>query len=212
MSPILDPLDKAEWRVREGLSWEVRDLIQRYHYSKDYAGTGTNHVLVPAETWWAGPAWGAAVWQAAVFGINRYGCLPLQLSRLVLRPDAPKNSASFLLRHSMSLLDRAKWPVLLTYADSGQGHTGAIYKATGWVSDGVGGGWNYYEPSTGRQLSSLQGGRFIECPEGWEARRTVKHRFVHRAVAASSDAADFQSDEGGSQPTLLLQLGLDVPA
>ena len=26
------------------------------------------------------------------------------------------------------------------------------------------------------------------------------------AVAASSDAADFQSDEGGSQPTLLLQL------
>lgn len=106
----------------------------------------------------------------------------------------------------MALLDRSQWPVLLTYADSGQGHTGAIYDATGWIKDGMGGGWNYYEPTTGRQLASIQDGHFIECPIGWEARRTSKFRFVHRAVAASSDAAGIQPEEGGSQPTLPLHI------
>jgi len=105
----------------------------------------------------------------------------------------------------MSMLDRKTWPVLLTYADTGQGHTGAIYLATGWEPDGDGGGWNYYDPKTDRQLASIQDGHFIPCPKGWEARRTLKHRFVSHAPAASSDAADIQSDEGGSQLTLVLQ-------
>jgi len=201
-------LRKAEWRVRDGLPWEVRDLVQRYHYSRDYGGgAAAQHVLVPASSVWAGPAWGAAIWHPAVYAMRRYDCLPLQLSRLVVHPDAPKNAASFLLRRSMGLLDRRQWPVLLTYADTGQGHRGAIYEATGWDRDGQGGGWNYYEPETGRQLASIQDGHFIQCPDGWEARRTVKHRFVHRAVAASSDAPAIQVEEGGSQPTLPLHFG-----
>ena len=182
-------LHKRDWRVRDGLPWEVRDLVQRFHYSRDYGGgAAAQHVMVPVESVWSGPAWGAAVWHPAVYGIRRYGCLPLQLSRLVVRPDAPKNAASFLLRRSMGLLDRRQWPVLLTYADSGQGHTGAIYRATGWVPDGKCGGWNYYDPVTGRQLSSIQDGHFVRCPDGWDARRTIKHRFVD-AVAASSLAS-----------------------
>lgn len=201
----MTPLLRSEWRVRDGLSWEVRDLIQQFHYSRDYGGgAAARHVLVPTVSVWAGPAMGAAVWHPAVYAMRRYGVLPLQLSRLVVRPEAPKNAASFLLRWSMRLLDRSVWPVLITYADSGQGHTGAIYKATGWAADGSGGGWNYYDPATGRQLASLQDGHFIECPPGWEKRRTLKHRFIH-AVAASSDAVGFQPDEGGSQPTLPLQ-------
>lgn len=109
----------------------------------------------------------------------------------------------------MALIDRRQWPVLLTYADSGQAHTGAIYRAAGWSEDGSGGGWNYYEPISGRQLASIQDGHFITCPAGWEARRTVKYRFIHRAASASSDAAGIQSDEGGPQPTTPLQLLLD---
>ena len=205
-------LRKTDWRVRDGLSWEVRDLVQRYHYSRDYASHGVaNHVLVPSQSVWAGPAVGAAIWMPAVYGIKRYGCTPLQLSRLVVHPDAPKNAATFLLRHSMNLVDREAWPVLLTYADTGQGHTGAIYRATGWVQDGTGGGWNYYEPETGRQLASIQkNGHFIECPAGWEKRRTVKLRFVHRAASASSDASVIQTEEGGSQPTTPLHLWGDA--
>jgi hypothetical protein len=203
-------LRKADWWVRPGLSWEVRQLVQDWHYSKDFAGSsGVMHVLTRRDEVW-GRAWGAAIWYPAVYAIRRYGVLPLQLSRLVVIPDAPKNAASYLMRRSMDLVDRATWPVLLTYADTGQGHTGAIYRATGWTEDGQGGGWNYYEPGTGRQLSSLQDGVFVPCPEGWEARRTVKRRFIH-AVAASSDAAVIQTDEGVSQTTLPLQ-NLDADA
>ena len=32
----------------------------------------------------------------------------------------------------MKLLDRNRWPFLLTYADTWQGHTGHIYKASNW--------------------------------------------------------------------------------
>jgi hypothetical protein len=54
------------------------------------------------------------------------------LSRLAIRPDVPKNACSFLLSKSVAMIDRDRWPVLLTYADTWQGHTGTIYRAAGW--------------------------------------------------------------------------------
>jgi hypothetical protein len=197
-------LRKSEWRVVDIPALWARQIVQEHHYSQDYAASASYlHGLVRARDSAFGHIYGAAIWLPAVYAIRRYGCLPLQLSRLVVEPGMPTNAATFLMAHSMRLIDRVKWPVLLTYADTGQGHTGAIYKATGWESDGQGGGWNYYSPD-GKQLSSLSGGFFIPCPEGWEARRTVKFRFVHRAVAASSDAPDYQLGEGSSQLTLPL--------
>lgn len=29
-------------------------------------------------------------------------------------------------------IDRTRWPVLITYSDEGQGHTGYVYKCSGW--------------------------------------------------------------------------------
>ena len=197
-------LDRREWRVHDIPPLWARQIVQEHHYSQDYASTASYiHGLVRARQGGMSHIYGAAIWMPAVYAIRRYNCLPLQLSRLVVEPGMPTNAASFLMARSMKLIDRVKWPVLLTYADSGQGHTGAIYKATGWEQDGEGGGWNYYSPD-GKQLSSLQNGSFIPCPDGWEARRTVKHRFVHRAAAASSDAPAFQVGEGSSQLTLPL--------
>jgi len=31
-----------------------------------------------------------------------------------------------------ALIDRTRWPVLITYSDEGQGHTGHVYKCSGW--------------------------------------------------------------------------------
>jgi hypothetical protein len=60
----------------------------------------------------------------------------LSLSRLVVVPGVPKNACSFLIRHSMRLIDRERWPCLLSYADEWQGHEGTIYRAAGWVEMG----------------------------------------------------------------------------
>lgn len=60
----------------------------------------------------------------------------LALSRLAIEPEMPGNAASFLMAASIREIDRERWPVLVTYADDWRGHTGAIYRATGWREDG----------------------------------------------------------------------------
>jgi hypothetical protein len=32
-----------------------------------------------------------------------------------------------------TLIDRGRWPALVTYSDEGQGHTGHVYKCSGWT-------------------------------------------------------------------------------
>lgn len=62
----------------------------------------------------------------------------LALSRLAVAPSVPKNGASFLIGRSIRLIRRdPRWHTLLTYADTAQGHTGAIYRATNWTYLGI---------------------------------------------------------------------------
>lgn len=199
---------KVDWWVGEITTLELRRIVLEQHYSKAYAGTGGYwHGLYKRGEWPWGHVYGACVWLAQVPLMRRFGRLPLVLSRLAIEPEVPSNGASFLIRHSMALIDRDRWPILVTYADEGQGHTGAIYEASGWTFDGIGGHVMYRHPGTGQLKASLASGeaRFLPCPPGWEEVHTRKRRFIH-AVAASSDAAVNQADEGSSQLTLPLQL------
>lgn len=77
--------------------------------------------------WWIPPTKSAA---QATYPIDWQGVLCL--SRLVIEPDVPLNAASFLLARSRRLIDRERWPCLVTYADEWQGHDGGIYKADNW--------------------------------------------------------------------------------
>jgi hypothetical protein len=60
----------------------------------------------------------------------------LALSRLAIDPGVPKNAATFLLSRSRKLIDRERWPCLVTYADTWQGHDGMIYRLDGWTEVG----------------------------------------------------------------------------
>lgn len=135
-------LRKRDWRV-----YSIPDhgtalrLIRAWHYAQGAPNTSTyRHGLYRAE-FELGDPYGVALWipptgtaAAHVAGEDWKGVLAL--SRLVIDPGMPTNAASFLLGHSMRLIDRTRWPVLLTYADRRLGHTGAIYKATNWRCDG----------------------------------------------------------------------------
>ena len=137
------PLCKSEWIVEVCKLEIAQAMVRKYHY----AGRGSNTRVytfglrpyeswldneIVAVSWWLPPTKtaGASVWPDDPQAV-------LALSRLVATPDAPTNSCSFLLRHSMRQIDRQRWPVLVTYADEWQGHTGAIYKAAGWIADGT---------------------------------------------------------------------------
>lgn len=62
----------------------------------------------------------------------------LSLSRLVIVPDMPTNLASYLIGRSIKKIrEDGKFDCLVTYADTWQGHTGQIYKATNWEEMGM---------------------------------------------------------------------------
>lgn len=79
---------------------------------------------------WMPPAPGAAtvVCPEAPFGV-------LALSRMVAVPrdERELNHVSKPLRRQMKvMIDRGRWPVLVTYSDESMGHTGHVYKCSGW--------------------------------------------------------------------------------
>lgn len=136
------PLCRADWRVRPCDLSTVQSMVRREHYSGGGSNTAVYTLGVfPADewfgvepiavSWWLPPtpACGRAVWPDDCQAV-------LSLSRLVCEPHAPKNTPSFLLAHGMKFIDRQRWPILITFADDWQGHTGAIYRAAGWIECG----------------------------------------------------------------------------
>jgi hypothetical protein len=59
----------------------------------------------------------------------------LELKRLAIAPDAPRNTGSRMLRIMTMLLRRARPYIqrLISYQDT-EVHTGSIYRAAGWLS------------------------------------------------------------------------------
>jgi hypothetical protein len=137
----LDALRREQWVIDNVSMQTGRDLVRRYHYAKGASNTRVYlHGLFRSDNW-IGGCMGVAWWipptrsaAEATHPDNWKGVL--SLSRVVLHPDAPHNSASFLVSQSMRRIDRDRWPCLVTYADEWQGHTGKIYKATNWKEVG----------------------------------------------------------------------------
>jgi len=132
---------KGDWWVADVSMPIARNMIRQWHYAKGASNTRTYlHGLFPRDYFWESQAVGCAWWipptKTAAMSIDRNWSGVLALSRLVVSPDTPSNAESFLIRHSMRLIDRDRFPTLVTYADSWRGHLGTIYKASGWALDG----------------------------------------------------------------------------
>lgn len=137
-----EPLRRRDWIVRTVPMDTARELVRRFHYTGGAAKQrAAVHGLFHRDSFWDNDARGAAWWQPPAAAVAKMLAPDapdsvLGLSRLVVDDAMPGNAATFLLAASMRLLDRERWPILVTYADTGQGHTGAIYKATGWERHG----------------------------------------------------------------------------
>lgn len=131
-------LRKRDWWIA-GCDQDIaRSFVEENHYAAGTSNTYTYlHGLYPVNWLWysefAGVAWwipptmtAAKAWHPD----NPNGVLCL--SRLCIAPGVPSNACSFLLSKSVMQIDRRRWPVLVTYADSWRGHTGTIYRAAGW--------------------------------------------------------------------------------
>lgn len=189
-------LVSSEWLVSSiALHNEVLDMLREWHYSKSGPNTSTyRHGLYKSDhAPLVGVCFGAALWipptrtaAESVAGENWRGVLCL--SRLVVSPEVPPNGASFLLGRSMKMIDRTRWPVLLTYADTAHGHTGSIYKATNWEELGKTPAGDVWIDSQGRQCGRKRGGKTLTRSEmlarGYSQLPSMpKIKFVHRKEA-----------------------------
>lgn len=194
--PAVPVLRASEWEVHNVPDHgTVERLVRAWHYSRSVPNTSTyRHGLHPAGDVLAGDPWGVTLWlppiRAAAEAIVRPGepwTGVLTLSRLAVDPSLPQNAASFLMARSMRLIDRDRWPVLVTYADTRLGHTGAIYKATNWTCEGEVPAGDMWLDAYGRQRGRKRG-RFTYTRDQMIERgytpapAGAKIRFTHRVA------------------------------
>lgn len=129
-----------EYEVREVLRSEIREFIETHHYSQSINGLMVSHsfglydedILVGAMIY--GKLAMANAWK-------KYGDSPeevLELRRLVLVDDTPRNSESYFIGKTLRWLKQStKVKVIVSYADPNYGHSGVIYKATNFEHVGM---------------------------------------------------------------------------
>ena len=66
---------------------------------------------------------------------GKYQDIFLELNRLCINENLEKNILSFFVSQSINLLEKPK--VIVSYADTSQGHNGYIYQATNWIYTGL---------------------------------------------------------------------------
>jgi hypothetical protein len=133
-----DRLRKADWIIADASLEKARALVVAHHYARGASNTAVAiHGLYRRSDFeLCGIAWWLPPTRSCAESVNSDWQSVLTLSRLVIAPDVPKNAATFLLMASIKRLD-ARWKYLLTYADTGEGHTGEIYRLTGWEYQGL---------------------------------------------------------------------------
>ena len=151
-------LKKQDWEVRDVSPKEAREFIVRYHYSKGCSNTRvySHGLFLKGSDVLYGVAWWLPPTRVAAESVNKDEWRRvLSLSRLVCRPEAPKNSASFLMASSINLIRKdGRFASLVTYADKRMGHSGAIYRATNWEYVGeMKGSPAWIDKNTGRQVA-----------------------------------------------------------
>lgn len=162
-----------------------KSLVARFHYSGRGSHTGTiKHGLIRKSDWdIVGCAWWLPPTKHAAMSVWDNWRAVLGLHRLVVHPDVPTNGASFLIGRSIRLIKQyhPRWEYLLTYADSGEGHDGTIYKATNWDYLGRTRGEQLWVDSDGKYISrkSTRGRTVQEMKDlGYhDAGIRIKHRY-----------------------------------
>lgn len=190
-SPRSTPIDIKCLVVRSVPPRVIRHLIVEHHYLR----------AMPAACWrcfgvYAGDnLMGAAVFTAGPRHGYRVltGARPQQvavLARLWLSDDLPKNAESRVIGILLRLLRRERqWKLLLSYADPAAGHSGIIYRATGWLYLGRGQPSRYLDLGDGELVHPRTAyGRFGAnnvghlLRTGIAARQLIqggKHRYVY---------------------------------
>ena len=133
------PTSPLLMRVEEIAFEHARELNKLWHSRLPRMGTGAiqNMPFLCFAADFKGLAYAVAIWSNPVARLlpqNKW----LELRRLAICPDAPKNTASWMLGVMVRLIRKKRPEVenLISYQDL-EVHAGTIYKAAGWVATTV---------------------------------------------------------------------------
>lgn len=108
-----------------------------------------------------------------------------ELHRMAIHPDAPKNTATWLISRALDNLKeyKPKYWAVISMADTTEGHDGSVYQAANADYYGMSGTATYYKDEDGRLRSPRQCGENVTLADakarGWEiVKRNAKHRYV----------------------------------
>lgn len=129
---------KEYWAEHSPYTKRVMDFLKKWHYSEytylQHKETFTlwrpgdfgipDLIGVCIYTRPAGPTASKSYWPNAPDRV-------LELRRLCLIDDTPKNAESYFIAHTIRWLKKnTEWEYIISYADGEQGHTGVIYRAS----------------------------------------------------------------------------------
>lgn len=133
------------WVQETTFNHTVRKFLKRWHYS-DYVNIQAKHTFclfregnfgipemvgVCVYTRPAGPTAGQSYYPEAPDKV-------LELRRLCLIDETPKNAESYFVSRSIKWLKQnTDWEFILSYADMEQGHSGVIYRASNFEYQGL---------------------------------------------------------------------------
>lgn len=189
MNEYENRLIKSEWIVRPIQLQTARQIIEKFHYAASATNTGvyTHGLFKKGEDFFDSQCLGVAWWlpptkNAAIATYDGEWRKVLSLTRLAINPIVPKNACSFLLAHSIKLIDKTKWHCLVTYADTWQSHTGAIYKANNWEYLGLTKPSPVFQNEQGKMMGRKRAGKNLTKDEllnlGFkEIGKFEKHKF-----------------------------------
>ena len=120
---------------------EVRDFIERHHYSHNINGLMSSYCFAmydQADAMVGAMIYGklgmANAWKKYGDSIDEV----MELRRLVLVDDTPKNSESYFIGHTLRWLKtNTEVKTIVSYADPNYGHSGIIYRATNFEHIGM---------------------------------------------------------------------------
>ena len=170
------------WVQETTFNHTVRKFLKRWHYS-DYVNIQAKHTFclfregnfgipemvgVCVYTRPAGPTAGQSYYPEAPDKV-------LELRRLCLIDETPKNAESFFVSRSIKWLKQnTDWEFILSYADMEQGHSGVIYRASNFEYLGVTGAGKTLEVDGKKfHIRTLS---MLDRPYGVEINRRYKEK------------------------------------
>lgn len=173
------------WDVRRIDNATAQDLVVTHHYLHRKAPCSAAFGLFDP----AGNLWGVVMYGTPSSAPLRSGIAGkeeannvIELTRLWVHDDAPRNGESFLIGRSVR---HAGKELVVSFADTAQDHLGVVYQATNWLYTGLSAkrtdwtvagidkhGHTWADRYTAEQMRAEFGERFSLQP------RSRKHRYI----------------------------------